>query len=401
MVDLVYLEKLEKLESVFLNILYLKPEERLITPTVNHLSDIKNILNEIFDAKCTDIIYTKNTDNQFFGIRINPAIDAQKAMIILTTDERVKIEKYQIELDSKLFDIDLDSKELVALLIFEISSMVDSYEIIDNIRGLVDSYVTSQDDFIRIRNSVNYSQLIIFAFKDTLYKLSSSMFKEDPEELTLNKWIQALDLQEEIVSGQNKIATSVNGVGDTVRSPKTIILSWMLTMYKDMKTNSDSVRYTLTDAKNFTGSKLEKMEIDKTLTSIDRINVQSVIEAKDINEVFERKAMHSLNEVSLFKSLKQSGLRSIEDDLYEFAIRVKNCSTEEDAMYIVRGINTRLNILEDYLANTPNISEIETKKWTEVANKYRALRIELTKKKIWDKSSYNIWVDYNKLDELD
>ena len=70
-------------------------------------------------------------------------------------------------------------------------------------------------------------------------------------------------------------------------------------------------------------------------------------------------------------------------------------------MYIVRGINTRLNILEDYLANTPNISEMETKKWTEVANKYRALRIELTKKKIWDKSSYNIWVDYNKLDELD
>ena len=48
MVDLVYLEKLEKLESVFLNILYLKPEERLITPTVNHLTDIKNILNEIF-----------------------------------------------------------------------------------------------------------------------------------------------------------------------------------------------------------------------------------------------------------------------------------------------------------------------------------------------------------------
>ena len=42
---------------------------------------------------------------------------------------------------------------------------------------------------------------------------------------TLNKWIQALDLQEEIVSGQNKIATSVNGIGDTVRSPKTIILS--------------------------------------------------------------------------------------------------------------------------------------------------------------------------------
>ena len=52
-------EKIEKLESVFLNILYLKPEERVIAPDMNVLGDLKNAINSIFeDNKCINVIYT-------------------------------------------------------------------------------------------------------------------------------------------------------------------------------------------------------------------------------------------------------------------------------------------------------------------------------------------------------
>ena len=103
---------------------------------------------------------------------------------------------------------------------------------------------------------------------------------------------------------------------------------------------------------------------------------------------------------SLFKSLKQNGLRSIEDDLYEFKIRLKNAETEEDAIYILRQINTRISILEDYIANT-ELSESEERRWQSVIDAYRTLRIELSKKKIGYKKSYGVFVDYDKFDAIE
>ena len=81
--------------------------------------------------------------------------------------------------------------------------------------------------------------------------------------------------------------------------------------------------------------------------------------------------------------------------------RTKSCETEEEAMYVLRGINTRLNILEDYLFNTPDLSDNERKRWEFLAIKYRELRNILAKKKIMNKKQYGIFVDYNQLDQLD
>jgi hypothetical protein len=153
----------------------------------------------------------------------------------------------------------------------------------------------------------------------------------------------------------------------------------MFIMYRDMKLNSATIVDTLKDAKLCTGSKIEQKEIDKTIESVNRIDMTMLSE-------------------SLFGNLKKSGLRSIEADLYEFAMRIKNCSTEEDAMYILHGINNRLGILEDYL-ETENLKDYERDHWQGVANQYRELRIKLSKKKIWDKKQYGIFFDYNQLDQ--
>ena len=395
-------DKVERLESVFLNIIRLKPEERLIAPNISHLTDIKTALNDLFDQECTckDVIYTLNTDKPFFGIEINPDMSPAEALIILTTDDKFKLKEYQLELDSKLFEIGLTADEIVATILFEISSMINSYEAIDQVRVMIDLYLLSEDDVINIRNSANYSQLIIYALKDTLYKVSSIMFKEDPEEIQTNRLIQVLELEDSLLPAQEKILSSPYGSGECVREPKITILQWMFMIYKDIKHNSSIIKETLTEAKYFTASRLIKSEIDKTLAAVDRINV-TIFESCSLNRMFEAKAIHSLNEISIFKSLKQNGLRGIEDALYEYALRIKNCETEEDALYILRGINTRLSILEDYLNNTPDLSDTERKRWELVATKYRELREQLAKKKIVNKKQYGLFFDYDQLDQLD
>lgn len=396
-------EIVEKIDSVFLNILYLKPEERLIAPTVSILSDLKELLNNLFpENPCKDIIYTENTDKLYFGIKVNPAMTAADAMTILATDENIRLLGYQLEFDSKIFDCGLSPEELTATLLFEISSMMDSYEAIDKVRALIDLNLLANDDVINLRNSANYSQLIIFALKDTLYKVSSITFKEDTDEIAANQLIQVLDLVDSAISAQQKIISSSYGIGDSVREPKTIILQWMFMIYKDVKHNAGIIHDTLNDAKQFTASKLLKLEIDKTLQAVSNIQAQTIFENASLIKEYDNKGLSKLLEISLFKSLKKNGLRSIEDAYYEFAVRIKNCSTEEDAMYILRGISTRLSIIEDYIYNSPELSEAERKHYEMVAQKYRELREQVVnKKKIWNKNSYGLFFDYNQLDYLD
>ena len=394
-------EKVEKLESVFVNILYLKPEDRVVAPNMSNLADLRTIINSIFDEnKCLDVLYTLNTDKQFFGIRINPAMSASDATVILSTDEKVRLVNYQIEFDSKLFDIGLSGDELVAITIYEIASMMDNTEIFDNLRALIDCNVVTNDDVISIRDSVNYAQLIIFAIKDTMYKLSSMIFKDEPEDLLANPATAATETGESLLSAREKIISSISGLGDTFRTPKPVILEWMFLMYRDMKINSGIISDTLNDAKAFTASRLETAEIDKTLDAINRID-NSIIESKniDLNHFFEKKHLSSLNEISLFRSLKKNGLRGIENELYEYTMRVKNCTDADDAYLVMRGINNRLGVLEDYIYSE-QLTDSDRRHWEEVAQAYRDLRVVLSKKKLEGKQ-YGLFFDYNKLDELD
>ena len=394
-------EKVEKLESVFVNILYLKPEDRVVAPNMSNLADLRTIINSIFDEnKCLDVLYTLNTDKQFFGIRINPAMSASDATVILSTDEKVRLVNYQIEFDSKLFDIGLSGDELVAITIYEIASMMDNTEIFDNLRALIDCNVVTNDDVISIRDSVNYAQLIIFAIKDTMYKLYSMIFKDEPEDLLANPATAATETGESLLSAREKIISSISGLGDTFRTPKPVILEWMFLMYRDMKINSGIISDILNDAKAFTASRLEIAEIDKTLDAVNRID-NSIIESKniDLNHFFEKKHLSSLNEISLFRSLKKNGLRGIENELYEYTMRVKNCTDADDAYLVMRGINNRLGVLEDYIYSE-QLTDSDRRHWEEVAQAYRDLRVVLSKKKLEGKQ-YGLFFDYNKLDELD
>lgn len=376
-------------------------------PNQHHLSSIRESLNVIFpDNKCLDVLYTENTDNPFFGIRINPVISSKDCLVIISSDESFKLNKYQLEFDSKLFNIGLNADSIASYLLYDISSMMTSDDGINKLRAYIDLYAVDQNEMISIRDSISYAQLIIFVIKDTLTKLTSLLYLNIDASgydsyVIQNSFINDFNLQEPVLVCLDTIANSLNGFDGTVNDPKPYILRWVFVMYNDIKNNLDAIVNTLRDAKKFTGSFLDKSEIDKTLNSVDKIDVGSITEGSLISLLENVSACSKLNEASLFKKLKKNGLRSIEDDLYEVTIRLKNCEDEAEAMYILRFINTRIDILEDYLYGTADLSDREREHWQLVVEKYMDLRDKLASKRILNKKQYGLFFDYDQLDNLD
>ena len=77
-------------------------------------------------------------------------------------------------------------------------------------------------------------------------------------------------------------------------------------------------------------------------------SIKSVVRGSKEYKEFVRFLKSKLN-LNLFRDIRLNGLRNIEDDLYEFNIRLKNVSDEEEALNLLRQINMRLAIIDDYL----------------------------------------------------
>lgn len=357
----------------------------------DRLDEIQRCLNVLFPtSKCIKVYYTENTDKLPFGIYINPTISNSNLMEILFNDfndNLFTVKEYEVEIDSKLFMFGLSPEDITRMIIHDVDILL-SGEIIDKLKSLIDIYVLNTQDYVSVKKSINANCILIYAIKDTLYKLYSSLYSKYDFKFA----------DQEMVDKISKAEYENVSLYDSF--PKVIILQWAFMVYKDIKTNLSLIKGNLEEAQDLTGSKLIKREIDKTITSITRASYGLLDESLDISKSLD-KANIPVNEISIFKSLKTSGLRAIENDYYEFAILVKSASDENEAMYALRGINTRINILTDYLYNTPGISDSERNHWERVVEMYQELRVKLTKKNILNKKSYGIWFDYSKLDNLD
>ena len=354
----------------------------------SRLDEICNSLNTIFEGnKCKEVIYTVNSDKLPFGIYIDPYISNYDFMnILFENDSNFRVREYRVEIDSKLFMEGLSPEDITKMILHDVELML-SVEVADKLRSLITIYTASIDS-VSIKHSINANSIIIYAIKDTLNKLSSSLYGKYDFKFAVDEMIDKI----------SKVDYENISIYDNF--PKVIILQWAFMVYNDIKTNYAMIKSTLEEARDLTGSTLIKETIDKTMAAINRTGFELVDESVELSKFIDNRNI-PLNEVSIFKSLKTSGLRAIENDYYEYAILVKSASDENEAMYALRGINTRINILTDYIYNTPGLPDAERKHWEGVINMYQDLRIKLTKKNILNKKSYGIWFDYSKLDNLD
>ena len=351
----------------------------------SNLNNLKNELNRFFrDSTCEDIIYTKNTDKLFFGMCVMPVISTEDAVGILNSSESKRIEKYYLEFDSKLFSIGLSSQELTAILLHEVGHMVNDTMPVDKTRSAIDVYLTNNDDVLVLKDSIHEKELFRYAIKDTMRKVTSIFYCKN-EEIIADEFVVMCGFGNELESAYKKIVSS-NGVLSRGVDDKLNVLQWTLRLYKDLGIKRIYAIKIMNKGKSLTGSKLEKRELDIAAKSLDKMDYIVQNESALILE--------GLKHTSLFSGIRRDGMKNLEDDLYEYNIRIKNVSEEDEALLLLRQINMRMSIIDDYMTNE-NLDEKEKDRWYRLYNKYSMLRESLSKKAVYNNKNYGLFIDYN------
>lgn len=352
-----------------------------------------NNLLESDNLHCTDFFITNNIDKPLFGIYVLPNISDYDIAKIKDDEDisSVRFGYFRIEVDIKLFSQSYTVKEIFAMMLCDIYGMMApdaALKIRTGIEACVCNTGRAAAGYIikPISKKHEYAVLryVFVSFLRNLYTFAGDDQIIIPFET--NHIVSALGLDiviRDIYRDRNitfKPGSEIN------------MFRWAFNLLDDFDLHLSDAIDTLATIKSTTGSKLEYNLLSATLEAL-KSGVDMDTADKYVKESY-------IMEFSLFKSLKTNGLRGIEDDLYEYKIRIKNCEDEEDAMYILRQINTRLTILDDYVRNEDELSERERQRWNACIDSYKDLRYQLGQKKIGGKKQYGIFIDYDKLDQL-
>lgn len=353
--------------------------------TQRAVNELKNELNKFFkDSECEQVIFTKNTDKLFFGMTTYCQLGTYDVVEVIGGSEPIRIRRYSIEIDSKLLELGLTSRELTAVLLHEVGHVVNDSTPIEEVRKAVDKYMAEYNTTIDINNSEDLLYLFRFAVQDSIRK-TKSLFTRNDEEILADEFVFRCGYGEDLERAFRKIRGSALTINKNV-SNKLITLQWAFQIYKNIGIHRLGAIKTLNKAKGLTGSELEKKELDIVINGLN--NKKNVTESSI--ELIRETSKNSLPE-----KLRRKGLRSIEEDIYEYQMRIRNVESEDEAIVLMRQINSRMSILDDYIYNSQNVDKKELERWEKVYDKYELLRQELSKKTIYNNKSYGLWLDYN------
>lgn len=379
--------------------------ERLTKPQKNEIcEEIRNILNLIFPKfNCRSVIYTENNDNEFFGDRIYPSYNNTYSIIKkVLGDDRAgslgQFNNYQLELDSKLFDgssMIWQGTHIASLILNDINSL-SSVEPIENVTDAFHNIIVKNDTTINIKAIDKCSELFIFVILESLRYCTSVFCKNTYNDLTGNPIEYKVSddpeekkLFEDAVNNIKSHNSEFNGENPSACSYAWIMLEWYINIYETIETD----RYPLLLIRkmiSYSGSVLFK---DKLKQIYEVLEKSFWFERMNENVVTESKS-------GIFAKMKLDGLKSIEDDLYEYKMRIRNVETQDDALLLMRQINNRMAILDQYLMENEDLPPESLKRWRNLFEKYNKLREELSDKSVYSKKMYGLFVDYNALQQM-
>lgn len=352
------------------------------------LNQFKSELNSFFrDSKCMEVLFTENTDKLFFGMCVLPYIDGNITVKILQDNKPYRIEAYYLEIDSKLFDptLDLNNNEILAILLHEVGHVVSDSTPVEELRDSIDQYLISTDDTLAISDSIHYREILAFGIKDTIRKFCS-MFEFDNEELLADEFVSAYGFGDELISAFNKINKHALSVNKGV-SNKLIVLAWTLRLYKDVKVRRIPALKTLKKTKQLSPSALEKREVENVIRRLNRIDDDTLMESSPITSL-----KNKYNET--LKNIKLRGIKSFEDDFYEIQMRARNVTMEDDALYLIRSINSKMSIIDDYASTEEGLDESDRRRWWNLYDRYNKLRNTLSDKVVYRTGGPAIIIQY-------
>ena len=367
--------------------------KRSCAATPEDLRTIKNELNKFFtDSICKEVLYTDNMDKMFFGIKIVPMIDADDIFDYLVDDQPQRVAKYVVEFDSHLLNPvqNLQAIELLAMLLHEVSNLVGDSEPIEAARNALNAYLAANNDYIKVSQSIHYKEILTYGLKDYLSKARSMFYTSDISDLYAHELTTAYGFNDDLVSAYRKISHDNIKLYENTELSKFITFSWTLSLYKNMRIRRVGSIKTLSRAKQLTGSRLEKMEIDNVIKRIRRIDDDVLIEsAIDSVRVKIREKM---------RKSRLNNLRSIDSAFYELNMQVRNVEDEDDALWLMRQINNNIAIIEEY-RNSIDCDEYERDKWNRVLEKFVELRDRLSKTTVYKNKQYGLFINYPEIVE--
>ena len=351
------------------------------------LSRIKNELNKFFiKAKCKEVVYTINTDKLFFGMKVYPLIDESKAIEILGDRENKAFDSYLIEIDSKLLDpmLYLEGDELVALLLHEVGHIVYDTASISAVKAVIDMYFAKSNEYVNLRSSKGYRELLAYAIKDSVMKAGSIFAKKfNNTEMIADAFVTACGYGPQLESAMKKIVRSLSYMAQDVDN-RFIALSWVLRMSKEFSIRRLPAVKTLLKAKELTGSNLEKKELAYAANILAKME-------EPVNEGFVEDLKNRFSKIAM--NFKTRGIRAVKQDVYELNLKLRTAEDVSDLMSIIRSCNSSIALIQDYM--TEDISDAEREDCVRVLQDLYDIREKAAKdKQVKDRYSGYIQVTY-------
>lgn len=379
----VFLNKLGEIQKVFVD---MKSANKL---TNDHMIELRKALNGFFKgAKCNIVYYSEN-NKLFYGMEVIPYIKDNDVEEILFSSNKKRINAYDIDIDSKLFDpmLNLSANELTAVILHEVGHLTNNTEPVEKLRKCVDSYLANNNTYIILSPAKQYKQILAFGIKDGLKRLTSLFnYNNNEEEILADEFVHYCGYGDYLESALKKINKNSFKLNKQIKN-KLLVLQWCLRLYKNVKIQRIPALNTLKKSKDLTDSKLLRRELDLMVYNINRIDDDilisegSILLKESIVDVAQNFSSHISD---IYKNIKRKGLRSLSDDFYDLSIRTKNVDEEREALALLREINTRLSILDDYL-KSEQLDPKTREKVFDIIDKYNDLRELLSKKQYPDK----------------
>ena len=353
-------------------------------PKQEFILDLQNALNKFFDAKCLRVLYTNNTDKLFFGIYAMPKIDAEQVIKIITGGEKYVIDQYYLELDSKLFqeDINLSSKEIAALLMHEVYNLVSDAAPCESVCKAIDAHLTKNNDVLKISDSIHYMELLSYGFRDAVRKFITIFDKKEVDDNpVMNDFFEWCGYERNIKSAFNKIVLNWYNYNKEINN-KFIVLAWVLRVYKNVRDNRIPALMMIDRCKQLSPSKIEIKELDNIARRLNRIDDDALIESAGTPE-------HILYEEVKSSILPNKKMKSVpeamEDDLVKIAMEQQNAlENEPDAIpMLMANINSKLAYIQDYVENN-QLTKEEFKQLDRMYKELTVKRDQLFKGDLYD-----------------
>ena len=341
------------------------------------------------DLKCTSVQYTDNTDNEFFGLYIKNTNMTPRKAVPREGDLDYAPCNYSIEIDSKLASI-LNPVELTAVIINEIKNII-SVQALEKFRDAFDFYIGMNNLSINLELMNNHPNLFRLMYDESVATLLSVFRSPTSDIIAADDFMVGCGLYEEFNSAMDKVKRLKESIFTDELGNKLLTMQWYISVINDSITETRYISSILRRGFKLTGSKLLRANILNAIKELEPMT--------DATERYYKSLTEAAGKKSLAMQIKDSGLRAIEQDVYEYTMRIKNIEDENDALLLMRQLNNRIAILEDYIAQE-ELDERVYQKWNKVLEKYYSLRESLTKKTIYKQKMYGLFADYNVLQQM-